>query len=179
VQIVQDQLKDTLYIRVQKQGSNEEMQFEPLSVAFLVFFALILLIQFISMLFHRYGTFLHILASSSLRCCRKKYSPVGVHDIVETVKLMQQIKGMCDEDCDDAEPDYDILGDDLDDMNPDIVSCGAESSRRRKGNSYTSKTLRGAFVKRYNALSKRSSNNKPKNQRPAVHNVFNNVSYED
>ena len=87
--------------------------------------------------------------------------------------------GMCDEDDDDPEPDYDVLGDDLDDMNPDIVSCGAESSRRRKGNSYTSKTLRGAFVKRYNALSKRSSNNKPKNQRPAVHHVFNNVSYED
>ena len=177
LQVVQDQLKETLYIRVPRRDGTEEKHFEPLSVAFLVFFALIILIQFISMLFHRYGTFLHILASTSLRCCSKKYQPIGVQDIVQTVKYMQQIKGIADDD-DEPEPDYDILGDDLDDMNPDIVS-GAESTRRRKPNHLSNKTLRGAFVKRYNALSKRSQRNKQKNQRPGIAEVFDNVSFQD
>ncbi len=180
--VVQDQLKDTLYIRVPKRGGTEEKHFEPLSVAFLVFFAMIILIQFISMLFHRYGTFLHILASTSLRCCSKRYQAIGVEDIVETVKVMQQIKGMVDDE-DDPEPDYDILGEDLEDMtnammNPDIVSCGAESTRRRKPAHYSSKTLRGAFVKRYNALSKRSQKNKQKAQRPGIQQVFDNAAYQ-
>jgi chitin synthase len=80
-------LQDTLYIKIPKRGGTEEKHFEPLSVAFLVFFAMIILIQFVSMLFHRYGTFLHILASTSLRCCSKQYEPVGVEDIVQTVKV--------------------------------------------------------------------------------------------
>jgi len=80
-------LQDTLYIRIPKHGGTEEKHFEPLSVAFLVFFAMIILIQFVSMLFHRYGTFLHILASTGLHCCSKQYEPVGVEDIVQTVKV--------------------------------------------------------------------------------------------
>ena len=183
LQIVQDQLKDTLYIRVPKRGGIEEKHFEPLSVAFLVFFAMILLIQFVSMLFHRYGTFLHILASTSLKCCSKSYQPVAIEDIVQTVKVMQQIRGVMD-DGEDPDPDYDTLGDDIDEMtssaNPDIVSCGAESVRRRKPAHYsTGKTLRGAFVKRYNALSKRSHKNKNRNQRPGVQQVFDNAAYQD
>jgi len=82
-------LQDTLYIRIPKQGGTEEKHFEPLSVAFLVFFAMIILIQFVSMLFHRYGTFLHILASTGLHCCSKQYEPVGVEDIVQTVKVLR------------------------------------------------------------------------------------------
>lgn len=178
LQVVQDQLKDTLYIRVPKRNGTEERHFEPLSVAFLVFFAMIILIQFVSMLFHRYGTFLHILASTNLRCCSKKYEPIGVEDIVQTVKVMQQIKGIADDD-EEPEPDYDILADDIDDTNPDVISCGAESQRRRKPLHYSNKTLRGAFVKRYNALSKRSQRNKQKPQRPGIAQVFDNVAYQD
>lgn len=81
------QLQDTLYIRIPKQGGTEDKHFEPLSVVFLVFLAMIILIQFVSMLFHRYGTFLHILASTGLHCCSKQYEPVGVEDIVQTVKV--------------------------------------------------------------------------------------------
>ena len=79
----------------------------------------------------------------------------------------------------EPEPDYDILGDDLDETNPDVISCGAESQRRRKPLHYSNKTLRGAFVKRYNALSKRSNRNKPKTQRPGIAQVFDNVGYQD
>ncbi|ELT98539.1 hypothetical protein CAPTEDRAFT_177712 [Capitella teleta] len=186
LQVVQDQLKDTLYIRVPKHGGGtEDKHFEPLSVAFLVFFAMIILIQFISMLFHRYGTFLHILSSTSLRCCRQRYEPIAVEDIVQTVKVMQQIKGVLDDYDEDGDQDYDFLCEDLNnpdlsDANPDIVSCGAESTRRnRKTSHYSSKTLRGAFVKRYNALSKRSQKNKTKNQRPGIQQVFDNAAFQD
>ena len=90
---------------------------------------------------------------------------------------MQQIKGVIEVD-DEADPDYDILGEDMEDFHdPDIVSCGAESQRRRKANHYSSKTLRGAFVKRYNALSKRSQKTKP--QRPGIAQVFDNVAYRN
>src|SRR6218665_564237 len=197
LQIVQDQLQDTLYIRVPKRGGTDEKHFEPLSVAFLVFFALIILIQFVSMLFHRYGTFLHILASTGLRCCSKQYEPIAIEDIVQTVKVLQQIKGIIDdddddddnddEDDDDADPDYDMMGERGDpdhdgdpggQVNPDVVSCGAESVRHRKSQHYSSKTLRGAFVKRYNALSKRSTKNKSQ-RRPGLKQVFDNASYQE
>jgi|ERR1712043_77008 len=140
-------------------------------------------IQFVSMLFHRYGTFLHILASTSLQCCSKSYQPVAIEDIVQTVKVMQQIRGVMEDD-EDPDPDYDTLGDDIDEMtsqaNPDIVSCGAESVRRRKPAPYSAgKTLRGAFVKRYNALSKRSNKNKDRHRRPGVQQVFDNAAYQD
>ena len=183
LQIVQDQLKETLYIRIPTRGGAvEERHFEPLSVAFLFFFAMILMIQFISMLFHRYGTFLHILASTSLTCCINTYHPVAVADIVETVKVLQQIKGIEEDEEEDGDTDYDMLGGSSprsgNHENPDIVSCGGDSVHpRRSTTRYSTKTLRGAFVKRYNALSKRSQRQKPR--RPAVQQVFDNASFQD
>lgn len=41
-------------------------EYEPLSVAFLLVFAIIIFVQFIGMLFHRYGTFLHLISSVHL-----------------------------------------------------------------------------------------------------------------
>ncbi|CAB0029536.1 unnamed protein product [Trichogramma brassicae] len=52
----------TQEVHVQK----EHLQLEPIGLVFVFFFALILVIQFTAMLFHRFGTFAHILASTSL-----------------------------------------------------------------------------------------------------------------
>ena len=52
--------------------SKEYLQLEPLGLVFVFFFALIIVIQFTAMLFHRFGTISHILASTELECCRKK-----------------------------------------------------------------------------------------------------------
>ncbi|XP_071170983.1 uncharacterized protein [Mytilus edulis] len=41
-------------------------EYEPLSVTFLVVFALVILLQFIGMLIHRWGTFLHLISSVRL-----------------------------------------------------------------------------------------------------------------
>jgi len=108
------------------------------------------------------------------------------------LQILQQIKGIVDEDDDDAEPDYDVLSDVTEQQqqqqsradlcvattsNPDVISCGGggESQRSRPYNC-SNKTLRSAFVKRYNALSKRSAKNKSQ-RRPGLQQVFDNASY--
>lgn len=53
--------------------SKEYLQLEPIGLVFVFFFALILVIQFTAMLFHRFGTLSHILASTELNWfCTKK-----------------------------------------------------------------------------------------------------------
>lgn len=52
--------------------SKEYLQLEPIGLVFVFFFALILVIQFSAMLFHRFGTLSHILASAELSLCWNK-----------------------------------------------------------------------------------------------------------
>uniref|UniRef100_A0AAR5P4N2 chitin synthase n=1 Tax=Dendroctonus ponderosae TaxID=77166 RepID=A0AAR5P4N2_DENPD len=52
--------------------SKEYLQLEPIGLVFVFFFALILVIQFVAMLFHRFGTIAHILASTELNLFSKK-----------------------------------------------------------------------------------------------------------
>jgi len=61
---------------------NQELILEPIGFLFVIFFAIILVIQFIAMLFHRFGTLSHILASTPLnlacttRCNTKNVAAV-------------------------------------------------------------------------------------------------------
>ena len=74
---------------------QEPLQLEPLGFLFLAFFATILVIQFFSMLWHRYGTFLHIIASTDLRYCQKRVASgrMDAEEAVATVKQLQTLKG--------------------------------------------------------------------------------------
>ena len=55
--------------------NKEYLQMEPIGLVFVFFFALILLIQFIAMLFHRFVTLSHILSSCELTsCCNTEVS---------------------------------------------------------------------------------------------------------
>lgn len=47
------------------------LQLEPIGLVFLIFFVSILVIQFLAMLCHRFGTLAHIIASTELFCFRK------------------------------------------------------------------------------------------------------------
>ncbi|XP_044267838.1 chitin synthase chs-2 isoform X2 [Tribolium madens] len=84
--------------------SKEYLQLEPIGLVFVFFFALILVIQFVAMLFHRFGTIAHILASTELNlCCTKKkeeLSPNALLDkqAVEIVKQLQKLQGIDDGD---------------------------------------------------------------------------------
>lgn len=106
LQLVQYKVRDYIYVPIPR-INYEPLRFEPLGFTFLIFFASILLVQFFSMLWHRYGTVLHLLASTDLKICTRKFNinQMEVEDVVQTVKVLQQIKGFEEEDL--PVPDYD------------------------------------------------------------------------
>lgn len=56
---------------------------------FVFFFALILVIQFTAMLFHRFGTLSHILASTELNwACNKKPEELSQDALIDKVGLV-------------------------------------------------------------------------------------------
>ena len=136
-QLVSERIRDYVFIPI-KRLHNEPLRFEPLGLAFLLFFATILLVQFVSMLWHRYGTLLHLLASTDLKLCQRNggknnrnhrrgdFTTDNVEDAVEQVKVLQQLKGFDEEQL--PEPDYD--DNDVDDQDgkqasePDLSSTG-------------------------------------------------------
>ncbi|XP_063242061.1 chitin synthase chs-2 isoform X2 [Bacillus rossius redtenbacheri] len=88
--------------------SKEYLQLEPIGLVFVFFFALILVIQFTAMLFHRFGTMSHILASTELNLyCGKKVEDTSQDAIidknfVQIVKNLQRLRGI------DSDKDNDI-----------------------------------------------------------------------
>lgn len=115
LQLVSERIRDYVFIPI-KRLHNEPLRFEPLGLAFLLFFATIQIVQFVSMLWHRYGTLLHLLASTDLKIGRRnngkhnrgyqrgEFNSDNVEDAVEQVKVLQQLKGFDEEDL--PEPDY-------------------------------------------------------------------------
>ena len=150
-QLVSERIRDYVFIPI-KRLHNEPLRFEPLGFGFLVFFASILLVQFISMLWHRYGTLLHLLASTDLKIGQRRsgknsrnhrrgdFVTDNVEDAVEQVKVLQQLKGFDEEDL--PEPDYDIDDDEKQATEPDLSTTGlvyrANESRYIKNSACTS-----------------------------------------
>merc|ERR1712083_413229 len=80
-------------------GTKEYLHLEPIGIVLVFFFFAIVVIQFVAMLFHRFGTISHILASTDLNCCAKKDDVVTGEALmeknaVEIVKQMQRLKGI-------------------------------------------------------------------------------------
>nr|XP_018916999.1 PREDICTED: uncharacterized protein LOC109044007 isoform X3 [Bemisia tabaci] len=78
--------------------SKEYLQLEPIGLVFVFFFAFIIIIQFTAMLFHRFGTFSHILASTDLSCSKKTddITQDGILDkqAVDIVRHLQRLRGI-------------------------------------------------------------------------------------
>merc|ERR1719334_482213 len=79
--------------------TKEYLHLEPIGIVLVFFFFAIVVIQFVAMLFHRFGTISHILASTDLNCCTKKDDVVTGEALmeknaVEIVKQMQRLKGI-------------------------------------------------------------------------------------
>merc|ERR1719186_1692707 len=90
--------EETLDVLVTK----EYLHLEPIGIVLVFFFFAIVVIQFIAMLFHRFGTISHILASTDLNCCKAKEDVLTDEALieknaVEIVKQMQRLKGLDDE----------------------------------------------------------------------------------
>jgi len=95
--------------------SNEPLRLEPIGLVFVFFFGLILIIQFVAMLFHRFGTLSHILASTELSCCNRKVDDVSGDafidkNAVEIVRNLQRLRGIDDADDDDSGSNVDRIG---------------------------------------------------------------------
>nr|KAG5697370.1 hypothetical protein BaRGS_004096 [Batillaria attramentaria] len=103
VQAMEDTLK-TFYI-VQK--------YEPLSLVFLSIFALVLLLQFLSMLVHRWGTFLHLMSSTRIDWCKKTHSEEEfARFVVSETQKLQNLEPLPDyEDEEDSDEDGMSLSD--------------------------------------------------------------------
>ena len=123
LQLVQNKVRDYIYVPIPRLD-NEPLRFEPLGFSFLIFFASISLVQFFSMLWHRYGTLLHLLASTDLKFCSPKFNinQMEVEDVVQTVKVLQQIKGFEDEDLPPM-PDYDAANNNNNNTNSNIMNA--------------------------------------------------------
>lgn len=72
-------------------------EYEPLSVTFLVVFALVILLQFIGMLVHRWGTFLHLISSVRLWSFSKATEEAWAKQALKETETLQ---------CADREVDY-------------------------------------------------------------------------
>ncbi|XP_076444026.1 chitin synthase chs-2-like [Babylonia areolata] len=98
-------VKDKVSLHIPRPG-GDPLPIEPLGLVFLVVFAFILLVQFFAMLRHRWGTLLHILASTHIACCRKKYDhKKAIREAVEYARMLQRLRGF-DEDLTDQDMDY-------------------------------------------------------------------------
>lgn len=126
------------------------LQLEPIGFVFLIFFMSILLVQFIAMLLHRFGTMSHILAATELFCWRKSIDKLSDDEIVvehavEIAKELQAIRGI-DEDSNCSAVDDDQT------ISRRRVIRNLDNSRR-SGMKQRTETLDAAFRKRFLRLS--------------------------
>ena len=110
LQILQEELKDKLFFRIPKLMSSDYLTFEPLGLMFLVFFSIILLVQFIGMFAHRWGTVLHMLSITEVSCGKTFTEKDKIREILTKAMQMQKLCNIENEpqpDYDEPIPDYD------------------------------------------------------------------------
>lgn len=127
------------------------LQLEPIGFVFLFFFMSLLLIQFLAMLMHRFGTLSHILASTELFCFRKPIDKLSedeivVQNAVEIARELQAIRGV------DEDGTASVTDAQDETISRRRVVKNLESSRKSMMKKRT-ETLDAAFRKRFFALS--------------------------
>ncbi|KAK3581706.1 hypothetical protein CHS0354_031106 [Potamilus streckersoni] len=82
-------------------------KYEPVSVFFLLTFATLLLVQFIAMLIHRWGTFQHLISSTRISFCNLHISRDDMfREAVMESKKLQSSEPVPDYSCDTDDDDY-------------------------------------------------------------------------
>ncbi|CAC5366537.1 CHS1 [Mytilus coruscus] len=111
-----------------KDTKGNNLSLEPISMFFMAVFGIALLIQFISMIFHRLGTFLHIMASTEVNCMRPNQNEVTSMDITSKVQLVKEMQRF--EDDEDARSISTIGSDGEEDSS--VTMDDSPKVRRRK-----------------------------------------------
>lgn len=78
--------------------NGRQLTLEPISLLFMVVYGLALVIQFISMFFHRMGTFLHIIASTDVNCMKPNQNEISAMDIASKIALVKEMQQIDDDD---------------------------------------------------------------------------------
>lgn len=132
---------------------EEKLEMEPIGLVFVFFFAFILVIQFAGMIFHRFGTLSHILASVELSLCSTK-SDEDISDdafidknAIQIARDLQRLKGI-DEDDKSDNSKYGVCGNAMGNRN--II---ARLDKRNK-NPRQVGTLDVAFKKRFDNITR-------------------------
>ncbi|XP_055339355.1 chitin synthase chs-2-like [Paramacrobiotus metropolitanus] len=127
--------------------TKEYLQLEPIGIVFVVFFFSILVIQFVAMVFHRFGTLSHILAATDIdwfkRRAKKDQQELIKENAIEIARNLQALRGINDP--------TDNYRDDDDPRGPGFRKTiqHLEKQRRRK---QKVGTLDVAFKKRFQEL---------------------------
>lgn len=102
--------QDSFEITIQR----EYLNLEPISLLFVIFFGIVLVVQFIAMLFHRFGTISQILATTQIDwyCSRRVKDTVSASELKENaVKIARHLQKPRPEwEDDDADYSGDKLG---------------------------------------------------------------------
>ncbi|WAR00430.1 CHS2-like protein [Mya arenaria] len=109
LQILQEDLKNSIFIKIPRLDKDEPLAIEPLGLIFLAFFASILSVQFLGMLFHRWGTVMHMLSITELSCGKTFTEKDKVREIISKAMELQKLCNIENEpmpDYDDPLPDY-------------------------------------------------------------------------
>lgn len=139
-------------VRIQEHS----LEIDPIGIVFVSFFAIILIIQFIGMLFHRLATITHILASEELRCCLRKFENISdqAHfdrNAVQIAREIQKMQGINGSDHIIKEDEKSIGR-----RNTIIALENRQNENRKK-----IKTLDDAFIKRYSCISENTRQDSP------------------
>lgn len=141
------------------------LKLEPIGVVFVFFFLLILVIQFIAMLFHRFGTISHILASTELFCCRPNIKDISDDEFieknaVEIARALQALRGI-DEDELMSMESGEITGS-SEEGDPSVRNRNRHMIQQLENHRRTrakTRTLDVAFRKRFEALQQNRAEN--------------------
>lgn len=137
---------------------EERLHMEPIGLVFVFFFAFILIIQFAGMIFHRFGTLSHILASVELSLCGNKSDEDISEDAfidknaIQIARDLQRLKGI-DEDDKSDDSKYGICGNAI--ANRNIIT---KLDRRAKIPRHVG-TLDVAFRRRFEEITRFNPNN--------------------
>lgn len=137
---------------------EELLHMEPIGLVFVFFFAFILVVQFAGMIFHRFGTLSHILASVELSLCTSKSDEDISEDAfidknaIQIARDLQRLKGI-DEDDKSDDSKYGICGNAI--ANRNIIP---KLDRRGKIPRHVG-TLDVAFRRRFEEITRFNANN--------------------
>ena len=103
MQLLKETLEDQFFIPIPRADNpDEKMLFEPMGFAFLAVFGVVLLLQFIGTMLHRWDTFCHIIARTEIHA-----SENTVEGKLRAADKLQSVGQDADDEFDIPPPDYD------------------------------------------------------------------------